>query len=214
VADAVAIASSSVHDPGSNHVQNHLPTIGPQLKEDLMRTIALILALMLFGLHSPIADAASARKLQRESDRVLDKLYEAKPSTRAVLASAAGVLVFPGIYKGGIGVGAEYGEGVLREGGRVTGYFRIVSGTVGLQLGLQKRAQIIAFMNDEALRKFKNSDGWEAGVDGSVVLADLGAGAQADTKSLNQPIIGFILDGKGLMYNATLEGTKITRIEK
>ena len=69
-------------------------------------------------------------------------------------------------------------------------------------------------MDAEALRKFKNSDGWEAGVDGSIVVADLGAGAQADTKALNQPIIAFILDEKGLMYNVTLEGSKISRIRK
>ncbi|MCE3003634.1 MAG: hypothetical protein LW860_13190 [Xanthomonadaceae bacterium] len=179
-----------------------------------MRWILALSAFLLATLPATSASAASARELQRDSNRVLERLYDSQPSTRGVLGRAAGVLVFPGIYKGGIGLGAEYGEGVLREGGTVSGYYRVVTGSVGLQLGVQKRAQVIAFMDAEALRKFKNSDGWEAGVDGSIVVADLGAGAQADTKALNQPIIAFILDEKGLMYNVTLEGSKISRIRK
>ena len=31
-------------------------------------------------------------------------------------------------------------------------------------------------------------------------------------QQLTSPVIGFILDQKGLMYNLTLEGSKITRI--
>ena len=179
-----------------------------------MRWILAIAAFLFAALPATDATAASARELQRDSNRVLERLYDSQPSTRDILGRAAGVLVFPGIYKGGIGIGAEFGEGVLREGGEVTGYYRVITGSVGLQLGVQKRAQVIAFMDADALRKFKNSDGWEAGVDGSIVIADLGAGAQADTKSLNQPIIAFILDEKGLMYNVTLEGSKISRIRK
>ena len=179
-----------------------------------MRVFTLIAVLLISLIPLQDTHAASARELQRDSGKSLERLYDSQPHTRSVLDRAAGVLVFPGIYKGGIGLGAEYGEGVLREAGKVTGYYRVVSGSVGLQLGVQKRAQIIAFMDAEALRKFKDSDGWEAGVDGSIVVADVGAGAQADTKSLNQPIIAFILDEKGLMYNVTLEGSKITRVRK
>jgi lipid-binding SYLF domain-containing protein len=179
-----------------------------------MRQIVTTLFALLLTTLAGSANAASGRELSLDANRTLEQLYDHQPSTRAVLNRAAGVLVFPGIYKGGIGLGAEYGEGVLRENGRTTAYYRIVSGSIGLQLGVQKRAQVIAFMDPEALRQFKNSKGWEAGVDGSIVVADLGAGAQADTKQLNQPIIAFILDEKGLMYNVTLEGSKISRIRK
>jgi lipid-binding SYLF domain-containing protein len=179
-----------------------------------MRWIAPFALALLVLLPADSAVAASARKLERDSTRTLERLYDNRPSTRDVLSRAAGVLIFPGIYKGGLGLGAEFGEGVLREGGTTTGYYRVVTGSIGLQLGVQKRAQVIAFMDPGALRKFKNSQGWEAGVDGSIVIADVGAGAQADTKGINQPIIAFILDEKGLMYNVTLEGSKITRIEK
>jgi lipid-binding SYLF domain-containing protein len=49
-------------------------------------------------------------------------------------------------------------------------------------------------------------------VDGSVAIITIGAGASIDTDKITSPVIGFILDPKGLMYNLTLEGSKITRI--
>jgi hypothetical protein len=35
-----------------------------------------------------------------------------------------------------------------------------------------------------------------------------------DTDSITSPIVGFIFDQKGLMYNLTLEGSKISRIDR
>ncbi len=69
-------------------------------------------------------------------------------------------------------------------------------------------------MTDEALSGFRNSDGWEAGVDGSIALANLGAGGTIDTNTLRQPIIGFVFGNKGLMVDISLKGTKITKIVK
>ena len=66
-------------------------------------------------------------------------------------------------------------------------------------------------MTDEALKQFKRSDGWEAGVDGSVAVVTVGAGGEIDTSTIKDPIIGFIFSNKGLMYNLPLEGSKISR---
>ena len=69
-------------------------------------------------------------------------------------------------------------------------------------------------MTSEALSGFRNSSGWEAGVDGSVALATLGAGGTLDTNTLQQPIIGFVFNNKGLMVDVSLKGSKITKIKK
>jgi hypothetical protein len=58
----------------------------------------------------------------------------------------------------------------------------------------------------------QQSDGWKVGVDGSVAIIAIGAGGAIDTNTVRSPIVGFIFDQKGLMYNLTLEGSKITRI--
>ena len=73
---------------------------------------------------------------------------------------------------------------------------------------------VIVFLQKNALDRFRNSDGWEAGVDGSVAFATLGAGAGIDSTSLNKPIVGFVFGNKGLMYNLTLEGSKYSRLDK
>ena len=71
---------------------------------------------------------------------------------------------------------------------------------------------IIMFMTPDALDRFKWKDGWQVGVDGSVAIITLGIGGSIDTNKITSPVVGFILDPKGLMYNLTLEGSKISRI--
>jgi len=69
-------------------------------------------------------------------------------------------------------------------------------------------------MQQEALKKFRASSGWEAGVDGSVALIKVGAGGSIDTTKIKDPIVGFVFGQKGLMYNLTLEGSKFTKLKK
>jgi len=96
----------------------------------------------------------------------------------------------------------------------VTAHYNMVSGSVGFQLGAQKYAQVIVFTEPSALAKFKASNGFKVGVDGSVVVATAGKSGEIDSQKLQSPIVAFILDEKGLMYDATLEGSKITKLDK
>jgi lipid-binding SYLF domain-containing protein len=158
--------------------------------------------------------AASADKLNRESDEALKAFSEEINGADVFLSQAAGYLVFPRVIKVGIGVGAETGEGVLRVGGSTVAYYRTTSGSIGLQLGAQAKSIVIAFMTPEALSKFRNSEGWKVGVDGSVALIDIGAGKTIDSDNIRDPVVGFIFGSKGLMYNLTLEGSKFTKLDK
>ena len=158
--------------------------------------------------------AASADKINRESDKALQDFKEEISGADVFLNQAAGYLVFPKVYKGGIGVGGETGEGVLRVGGSPVGYYRLAAGSVGFQLGAQAKSIVIAFMTRDALDRFRNSDGWRVGVDGSVALIDIGAGKTIDSDNVRDPVVGFIYGSKGLMYNLTLEGTKFTKIDR
>ena len=134
--------------------------------------------------------------------------------TRELIENAAAVLVFPNVLKAGIGIGGEYGEGVLLVRGRPVDYYNTISASFGFQLGAQSRSIIIVFMTEEALAGFKRVDGWKVGVDGSVTLINVGASGSVDTSRIGSPIVGFIFDGKGLMYNLTLEGSKISRMSR
>ena len=130
------------------------------------------------------------------------------------LAKAKGVLIFPEVVKAGIGVGGEYGEGALIINGATVDYYNTASASIGLQLGAQLKTVILVFLQDEALEKFRNSEGWEVGVDGSVALIEFGAGKDINTVNITDPVVGFVFSNKGLMYNLTLEGSKITKLKK
>lgn len=171
-------------------------------------------ALVLTILFASSVLAASADKINRESNKALQEFKEEIRGADVFLNQAAGYLVFPRVIKVGVGVGAETGEGVLRVGGSTVAYYRTTSGSIGFQLGAQAKSIVIAFMTRESLDKFRNSSGWKVGVDGSVALIDLGAGKTIDTDNVRDPVVGFIFGSKGLMYNLTLEGSKFTKLDK
>jgi len=158
--------------------------------------------------------AASAAELDASVEESLQLFAEQVDGARKFLDQAAGYLVFPRVIKVGVGVGGETGEGALIVGGKTVDYYRTASGSIGFQLGAQAKSIVIAFMTPESLDKFRNSAGWKVGVDGSVALIDIGAGKAIDSSSINDPVVGFIFGSKGLMYNLTLEGSKITKIDK
>ena len=122
--------------------------------------------------------------------------------------------MFPSLLKAGFGFGGEYGEGLLLIHGKSAGYYNLVSASFGFQLGLQERSGIIMFMTNQALAGFERRAGWRVGVDGSVVFVKLGVGGSIDTDKITSPVIGFVIDPRGLMYNLTLEGSKISRISR
>jgi lipid-binding SYLF domain-containing protein len=173
----------------------------------------LISFALLVALPQP-GNAASAAEINDAVNAKLRSFVAQNPSARELGRKAAGVLVFPFVIKGGFAVGGEYGEGVLIVKGKAAGYYNIISASFGFQLGVQSRSVIIMFMTEEALAGFRNAYGWKVGVDGSIVVVTVGAGGAIDTDTLTSPVIAFIFDQQGLMYNLSLEGSKISRISR
>ena len=158
--------------------------------------------------------AKTAKEIDVSVDTSLDRFRKEVKGAEEFLASAKGVLVLPGVIKGGFVIGGEYGEGALRIHGKTVDYYSIAAGSYGFQIGGQKKDVMLVFMQDEALTKFRESSGWKAGVDGSVALVNLGAAASIDTTKIKEPIVGFVFSQKGLMYNLTLEGSKFTKLKR
>lgn len=176
--------------------------------------ILALLALTSSILLSGAAQAASADEIDARIEEALAEFYEESTAGRTLARRAAGMLVFPRVIKAGIGIGGEYGEGALLVNGGTEAYYSVASASVGFQLGVQRKAQVIMFMTDEALQNFRDSDGWEAGVDGSVAIVEFGAAEEISTNNFQSPIVGFVFSNKGLMYNLTFEGSKISLIQR
>jgi lipid-binding SYLF domain-containing protein len=154
--------------------------------------------------------AAQRQAIDAAADSALARLYQEAAGSRELVASARGVLVFPTVVSAGFIVGGGSGQGVMRKGGKSTGFFRMTEGSVGLLAGAQSQAVFIAFLTQEALTRFENSNGWTVGADGSVSLITVGANAQITTQTAQQPIVGFVLTNGGLMANLSLNGNRIT----
>lgn len=174
----------------------------------------MILAVFLFSsIFTGQSYGETAKKIDADVDATIDRFYKQVKDAKEVVKRSKGMLILPSVKKGALIVGAEYGEGAMRIGGKTVDYYRMISGSVGFQIGGQAKDVIIAFMSSDALEKFRNSKGWEAGVDGNVALITIGAGESAITAMSKNPIVAFVFDVKGLMADISLKGAKFSKLD-
>jgi lipid-binding SYLF domain-containing protein len=153
--------------------------------------------------------AARAASMDADIDRALSQLAQQARGSDQLVASAKGVLVFPTVLSAGLGIGGSHGLGGMRRDGKTVRHYRMTAASVGLLAGARSKTVIYLFMTDEALRNFEASSGWTVGADASVTVLTVGANAQIDTQSAQQPVVGFVLTNAGLMGNLSMDGTRI-----
>jgi len=192
-----------------------------QRRNFMLKTTAALafgsLALAGCTTSSGTPDNASTNMSKRQSidssvDGTMSRLFQTVPGSRELVSKARGVLVFPSVLQAGFIVGGQYGEGSLKVGGGTVGYYSTVSGSFGLQAGAQSKAIIFLFMTQDALDKFRNTDGWSAGGDASVALVKMGANGAIDTTTATAPVEVFVLTNAGLMGDISINGTKVSRL--
>uniref|UniRef100_E6QTM1 Twin-arginine translocation pathway signal n=1 Tax=mine drainage metagenome TaxID=410659 RepID=E6QTM1_9ZZZZ len=175
--------------------------------------LVAVATLSLSALTGP-ANAASTEDLTRDSTQALELLYKTHPVAKDISKHADAVLVFPKVIKAGLVFGGSYGEGVLFKGSKVAGYYNTVSASWGWQAGAQSYSYVVFLMNNKAMKYIHKSDGWEVGVGPTVVVMNDGIAKNLSTTTLKDDAYAFIFDQQGLMASLSLEGTKITRINK
>jgi lipid-binding SYLF domain-containing protein len=182
------------------------------------RNILFIAGVLVLGLSlvvgSSMALAKSAQEIDVGVDVTLQEFQKDVKGGAEFLKSAKGVLVFPSVVKAGFVIGGAFGEGALRIGGKTVDYYNTAAASWGWLAGAQSVRIIIVFMQEGALNKFRASQGWEAGVDGSVTLVDVGATGSVDTTNIKDPIVAFAFGNKGLMADLSLTGSKYTKIAR
>lgn len=193
-------------------------TTFPTMRRVAVAAITVAMASVAFSGCTLTSDKASASAAEQRSainsstDATLARLYETSPQSKELIKNAKGVLVFPSVLSAGFIVGAQYGKGVLRVNGADAGYYSTAGGSVGFQAGAQSKAVVLLFMTEDALTKFRNSNGWTVGADATVAVANVGANGSIDTNTAQQPIVGFVMNNGGLMAGVSLEGVKISKV--
>jgi lipid-binding SYLF domain-containing protein len=178
----------------------------------IMFAVIMFLVVGFLPIHTSFA--ATTKEIDVSVDVALDRFGREVNGAQEFLKAAKGVLVIPNVVQAGFIVGGEYGEGALRIDGKTVDYYNIVAGSFGLQIGAQRKDIILLFIDEAAMKKFRSSDNWQAGVDGTVTAVNTGAEGSLDTTKINQPIVGFVFGQKGIMAGATIEGAKITKLKK
>jgi len=161
-----------------------------------------------------LASAATAEDLDMDSRQALQTLYKAQPVAETLSRTAKAVLVFPNVIKAGLVFGGSYGEGEMIEDQKVVDYYNSVTGSWGLQAGAQSYGYAVFLMTDKAISYIKKSKGWEIGVGPTVVVVDDGVARNLSTSSLKDDAYAFIFSQQGLMAGVSIEGTKISRINR
>jgi lipid-binding SYLF domain-containing protein len=98
-------------------------------------------------------------------------------------------------------------------GGSTIGYYSTATGSFGLQIGAQPKAIIFLLMTEDALDRFRSSEGWSAGGDASVAVLKVGANGNIDTITATAAVEAFVLTISWLTAGVTLEGTKVTKLK-
>jgi lipid-binding SYLF domain-containing protein len=177
------------------------------------RSLVLISAAALVSMTSP-THAATAEDLDKSSAQALERLYRTNPVAGSLSQKARAVLIFPNIIKAGLLFGGSYGEGELLEGGKRAGYYNSVSASWGVQLGAQSYGYAVFLMTDKAQKYLRESSGWEIGLGPTVVIVDEGVAKNLSSTTLKSDAYAFIFGQQGLMAGVSIEGTKISPIER
>jgi lipid-binding SYLF domain-containing protein len=98
----------------------------------------MAVAAVLACLAPAAALAADRTALERDSRNAYQALLSQVPVAKALSKDAVAVLVFPKITKAGLGIGGQYGEGVLLKDGKPAGYYKTTGMSYGLQAGAQQ----------------------------------------------------------------------------
>ena len=177
-----------------------------------IRTLTCFAVLAAFAAGGRPAGAATAEKIDQNVTAALKQLYGTSPTAKLLGEKAKGILVFPGIVKGGLIIGGQYGQGALRKGGKTAGYYSTAAASYGLQAGGQKFGYALFFMDENSLKYVEESSGWEIGTGPSVVVVDKGAAKSMGTTASREGVFAFIFGQKGLMAGIGIQGSKISRI--
>ena len=176
---------------------------------------ALHIPVVLFAfLISLAAHAQSTPQLDRQATAALNDLYASSPAAKALGARAKGVLVFPDVRKAAFIVGAQSGEGTMFQAGKVVGHYSIGDAAAGLEAGAESYSYALFFMSDAALAGLRDSRGFDVGLDPNIVFVNVGAAKEVSAATVQPDIYGYVFGATGLMGGVSLQGVKITQLDR
>ena len=161
-------------------------------------------------------DTEKPSEIIEQAIEILKEMAEAEDSGAftALLGKAKGVAIFPSLTKIGLGIGGQYGNGIIFKKGSSLGlwygpaFVKIKSLSVGPQVGIQSVALVLVISNERGMEGFLE-DNLTLGGSLSIAVGPLGRSLSADTDlSLEAAIYSYSM-AKGAYIGASLQGSTI-----
>jgi lipid-binding SYLF domain-containing protein len=173
-------------------------------KINILLAAAAALSLAACGSTANPGTTEDRNLLRSRATAAVDDFKKTDPSLSAVLSSSYAYAVFPRITTAAVVVGGAHGDGEVYMKGKFTGWADVSQGSVGLQLGGQRYAELIIFRTETTYINFTNST-LEFDARASAIAAASGAASTAD---YSKGVVVFSLPEGGLMFQAAIGGQK------
>lgn len=131
-----------------------------------------------------------------------------------LMGRATGIAVIPHVVKGALGVGGQYGKGLMAQrmaNGQWSAptFIDIGGGSVGFQIGVEATDLVLVFTNKEGVDSLLKGK-VKLGADASVAAGPVGRKGEAGTDvKLNSAVYSYSRN-KGLFAGVSLDGAALT----
>jgi lipid-binding SYLF domain-containing protein len=185
-------------------------------KRLVMMTLACVALLGSGALIAQSDEAERTKKAAAVFDEVMGMPDKAIPAT--ILEKAEAIAVFPSTIKGGLGIGAHRGKGIISVRNRTTGtwsnpaFLTLTGGSFGAQIGAQEIDLVLVVMNKAGVDNLLRNE-FKIGADASVAAGPVGRVAEASTDIQMRAEILSYSRARGLFAGVSLAGSAIREDE-
>lgn len=177
--------------------------------QGIMLVLIVVAGLMVSCATAP-SSSEDKQALITEAATRMQQIKTEYPGVGELVKRGYGYSLFPKVGKGGLGVGAAYGRGVVYEQERHIGYSDLTQGSVGLQAGGQTFSELLVFENKSALDRFKEGR-LDFAADASAVVLKTGVATNATFVNGVAVVVSPI---GGAMLEAAIGGQQFTYQQK
>lgn len=184
--------------------------IAMSLFNGMSRALASAFVLLAFA-HPSFAEAPAERRaeIKKRTSETLTRLYKLHPAAKGKIGGAYGYAAFTNFGVNLVLLSAAAGSGLAHD--NKTGrdiYMKMLSGGVGLGLGVKDFRGVFVFKTKRAFDKFIDM-GWEGGAHADAVAkAGKEGGAAEGAVTVAPDVDLYQITENGLAIEATIQGTK------
>jgi SH3 domain-containing YSC84-like protein 1 len=180
-----------------------------------MRLQALIAvpvaAIVVASSSTPTLAASDSAKTVSSSATTLQEFVNSKRIPSSILRNSQGIAIIPNVIQAAFFLGGRRGQGIMMVRNQAGGWsnpviITLTSGSLGLQFGAKSSDIVLAFQDNQSIRKVYNSD-FKLGGSVSGTAGPVGADAVYPTDSTGN--IYTYAKSEGLFGGVALSGVKL-----